>query len=125
MESSCLPLKSQQTGQVGGKEHLLYFRCWQLGGGGGRHLSKGQLHPKKQAVRAFIDRVGGRVHAETAQLSLTIIFKLVISGLISTILIVLGTVNLHFQGPFVPIPLQSILRIVAAHVLGTIWSSHS
>ena len=94
-------------------------------GGWGWQTSVQRPTPPQQAVRAFIDRVGGRVHAETAQLSLTIIFKLVISGLISTILIVLGTVNLHFQGPFVPIPLQSILRIVAAHVLGTIWSSHS
>ena len=90
------------------------------GGWGSRHLSKGQLHPNKRGVRAFIDRVGGRVHAETAQSSLTIIFKLVISGLTSTILIGLGTVNLQFQGPFVPISLQSILRIVAAHVLGTV-----
>jgi len=28
--SSCSLLKSQLTGQVGGKENLLYFRCWQL-----------------------------------------------------------------------------------------------
>ena len=54
------------------------------------------------------------------QLSLTVIFKLVISGLTSTISIALGTVNLHFQGPFVRLSLQSVLRIVAAHVLGTI-----
>ena len=40
------------------------------------------------------------LHAETAKSSLTVIFKLVISGLTSIILIVLGTSNLQFQGPF-------------------------
>ena len=56
---------------------------------------------------------GGRgLRAETAQSVLTVIFKLVIGGLISIILIVLGTVNLQFQGPFVPICLRLILSIV-------------
>ena len=55
------------------------------------------------------------LHAERAQSSLTVIFKLVTSGLTSIILIVLGTVNLQFQGSFVSISLRSILRIVAAH----------
>ena len=41
--------------------------------------------------------------------------QIIISGLISIILIVLGTVNLQFQGSFVSISLRSILRIVAAH----------
>ena len=44
------------------------------------------------------------------------------NGLTSIILNVLGTVSLHFQGPFVPISLWSILRIVKAHVLGTVCS---
>ena len=66
--------------------------------------------------------VGG-LHAEMVQSTLTVIFKLVISGLASIILIVLGTVNLQFQGPFVPISLWSVLRIVAVHVPGTVWSS--
>ena len=54
---------------------------------------------------------------------LTVIFKLVISGLTNIILVVLGTVIL--QGPFVPISLWLILRIVAALVLRTVWSSCS
>ena len=58
---------------------------------------------------------GVSLHAETAQSSLTVIFNLVPSGLTSIILIVLGTVNLQFQGSFVSISLRSILRIVAAH----------
>ena len=52
----------------------------------------------------------------------TVIFKLVISGLPSIILVVSGQlVNLQFRGTLVPISLQSILGIVAAQVLGTVW----
>ena len=32
-----------------------------------------------------------------------------------------GTVNLQFRGAFVPISLPSILGIVVAQVLGTVW----
>ena len=47
--------------------------------------------------------------------------QLVISGLASIILVVLGQlVNLQVRGALVPISLQSILRIVAAQVLGTV-----
>ena len=56
---------------------------------------------------------------------LTVIFKLVISVPTSIILVVLGTVNLQFQGPFLPISLRLILRLVAAVVLVTVWSSCS
>ena len=49
-----------------------------------------------------------------------VIFQLVISGLASIILVVLGTVNLQFWGALVPVSLQSILRTVAAQVLGTV-----
>ena len=59
------------------------------------------------------------------QSALIVIFKLVISGLTSVILIVLGTVNLQFQGPFVLISLRPVLRIVAAYVMSTVWSSYS
>ena len=95
---------------------MFYFRATALGEGGG-HLSKGPLSaPDKQGVRAFTDRVAGAgvgrggcvLQAETAQSSSTVIFKLVIGGLTSIILNVLGTVNLQFQGPFVPISSWSI-----------------
>ena len=56
----------------------------------------------------------GALYAETAQSALTVIFKVVMGGLTSAILIVLGGVNLKFQGPFVPISLRPVLRIVAA-----------
>ena len=80
--------------------------------------------PDNQRARAFIgkERV---LHAETAQAALTVIEKLVIGGLTSTILIVLGTVNLQFPGRFVPISLRPILGIVAAYVMATAWSSCS
>ena len=97
--------------------------------GGGRQASVQRLtfpHPPAQTSRGLgvgesINRVrGGGLHAETAQSSLTVIFKLVISGLTSIILIVLGTVNLQFQSPFVPVSLQSVLGTVAAHVLAVV-----
>ena len=65
---------------------------------------------------------GGRgLRAETAQSVLTVIFKLVIGGLISIILIVLGTVNLQFQGHFVPTSSRPVLGIVAAYVMAIVW----
>ena len=51
----------------------------------------------------------------------TVVFRLVTGGLTSIILIVLGTVNLQFQGWFVSISLSSILRIVAADITATVW----
>ena len=53
----------------------------------------------------FIDR-GKGLRAETAQSALTVIFILVVSGLTSIILIVLGTVNLQFLGGFVSLSLR-------------------
>ena len=122
--SGCFLLKSQKAGQVGEKENLLYFRYWQLWGDGGRHLSKGRLSSTdKQGVKAFIDRVGdGRATCRNSVVISNSLFKLVIGGLTSIILNVLGTVSLQFQGPFASISLWSVLRIVEAHVLGTVWS---
>ena len=76
------------------KGKFALFQMLVSGVEGGSHLSKGQFPPSdKQAVRAFIDKVGvGGQHAETAPSSLTVCFKLVISGLTSIILVVLNTV---------------------------------
>lgn len=73
-------------------------------------------------MRAFIERVGGRggAYMQNQQSALTAIFQLAFSGLASIVLIVLGAVNLQWQRPFVPTSLWSDLRIVAAHVLGTV-----
>ena len=105
--------KEQQTGSKLGKGYIKAVYCHSA------YLTY------KQWLRAFIGSWGGQ-HPETAQSSVTVIFKLVISGLPSIILVVLGQlVNLQFRGALVPISLQSILRIVAAQVLGTVWSSCS
>ena len=56
--------------------------------------------PDNQGARAFIGGGEG-----TARSALTVILKLVIGGLTSVILTVLGTVSLQFQGRFVPISL--------------------
>ena len=78
--------------------------------------------PRKAGVERFYRQSWG---GELTCRKSTVIFKLVVSGLTSIILVVLGTVNIQFQGPFVPISLQPVLRRVAAHVLGTVWSSCS
>ena len=77
-----------------------------------------------QWVRAFTDR-GRGLHAETVQSALTIILKLAIGGLISVTLIVLGTVNLQFQGCIVSISLRLILRTVAAYETPVLWPPHA
>ena len=59
-------------------------------------------------MRSFIDKVG-EYYVQKQQPALTVIFGMVISGLTSTILVVLGTVNLQFQGPFVTISSKLIL----------------
>ena len=89
-----------------GKFTLLQMPATELGVEDGGQLPEGRfslhtaLPPPATATsgaRAFIDRSeGGRLHAETIQSSLTIIFKLIISGLTSVILIILDTVNLQF-----------------------------
>ena len=93
--------------------------------GGGRTPVQRLTPPTdNQWARAFIG--GGRgLHAETAQSALMVILKLVIGGLTSVILIVLGTVNLQFQGWFVSISLRPVLGIAAAYVMATVWSSCS
>ena len=69
------------------------------------------------------------LHAETAQSTLIVILKLIIGGLTIVMLIVCftinckSTVNLQFHGQFVPVSLRPVLRIVAAHVMATVWSS--
>ena len=68
-------------------------------------------------ARAFIDRdVGVRgLRAEKAQSALMVIFRLVISGLTGIMLVVLGTVNLQFQGPLVLISLRPVLSQRVGH----------
>ena len=80
--------------------------------------------PATGGARAFIDR-RRRPHAETEQSFLTVIFKLIIGGLTCDMLVVLGTVNIQFQGLFVPISLRPVVKLVAAYGMSTVWSSCS
>ena len=57
---------------------------------------------------------------EIVQSALTVIFKLVIDGLTIIIIVVLGTVNLHFQSQFAFISLRPILGTEAAYVMATV-----
>ena len=66
--------------------------------------------PTDNGGKSFYSWGWGSLHAETAQSALTVILKLVIGGLISVILIVLGTVNLQFQGLF-PFPWGQFLEL--------------
>ena len=99
---------------------------------GGRCLSKAIAFSDKQRVRTFIDRGGGGevvvwgvATCRNSIVSSNDHLQLVFSGLTSIILVVLGTINFQFQDALVPISLRSLLRIVAAQVLGTVWSSCS
>ena len=76
--------------------------------GGGRmaDISPKADSPHKQWGKNFYKQSGGGAEATCRNnTALTIIFKLVISDLTSIILIILGIVNLQFQGPFVRISL--------------------
>ena len=87
----------------------LYFRCRPLDGGaeGGGHLSKADFpSPGNQWGMNFYRQKSGL--GDYMQ-NLTVIFRLVVSGLTGIILVVLGTVNFQFQSPFVPISLWSVL----------------
>ena len=86
--------------QVGGKEILLYFICWQLGRKAGKanicpkaNSSSGNQWGKGFSFFFFKERRKG-LPAKTEQSALTVIFKLAIGGLTSVILVVLGTVNI-------------------------------
>ena len=80
---------------------MLYFRCCIWGGGRVDICPKADSH-HPLATSGARDR-GKGLQVETAQSAVTVIFKLVISSLTRVVLVVLGTVNLKFQGPFVPI----------------------
>ena len=61
--------------------------------------------------------VGGEAATcRNSTLAPLIIFRLVIGGVTSIILIVLGVVNFQFQSPFASIFLRTVLRIVTTHV---------
>ena len=108
---------------------MLYFGCWEGGGGWEDACPKSSFSPLPQppdgqGIRTLIDE-GRGLHAETTQSALTASLKWFICGLTSVILIVLSTVTLQSRGQFVPISLRPILGIVAAYVMTTVWLSCS
>ena len=110
----------------GGRESLLYLDVGNVRGGQ-QCLSKGwppSSAPDSQCTRAFLGW-GWGLQAERVQSALIVILKSVISSLTSITLIVLSTVNLKFQGKFVPIFSRPFLKIVAAYIMATVWSSFS
>ena len=86
------------------------------GGEGGRHLSKGRP-PPKVVGESFYRWGWGDAWGEVTCRNSTVIsnsqLQLVISGVTSIILVVLGTVNLQFHSTLISLSLQSILEIVA------------
>ena len=79
--------------------------------------------PDNQWSGAFTDR-GRRLHTEKTWLALKVILEIShLCGLTSIILVVLCTVHLQLQSQFFPISLRPALRIVAAYVMATVWSS--
>ena len=78
---------------------FLYFGCGQLAGRADA-CPEADFSPLTIGDKCFIDTKSG-LHVETAQSSLTVMFKLVMGGLTSIILIVLSAANLQFQGQFV------------------------
>ena len=91
---------------------------------GGRMSVQRPIPPYWRPVRQeLVQTEGGG--SKKKQSALIVILKQVISCLTSVILVVLGTVNLQFQGYFVSISLRPVLRIVAAYVVGTVQSSSS
>ena len=82
----------------------------------GRHQSKGQLPPLTIGGQELLQVEEGG-YMQKQQSALTVIFKLVISGLTTVMLIVLNTVW------FVSISLRPVLGTLAAYVTATVWSS--
>ena len=97
------PLK--RPGWWKGKFTLFWILATQRGSGGWADIcpkansTHTHTHPAtdNQWAGAFIGQ-GRGLHAEKVQLTLTVILKLVIGGLINVILIVLSTLDLQFQG---------------------------
>ena len=92
--------------------------------GEGGLRSQGLTPRQSQWGRAFI---GGEkwLHAETARSALTVILKLAMQWSDQCHLDCLSTVDLQFQGQFVPISLRPFLGNVASYVMATVWSSCS
>ena len=103
------------------KGKFALFQMLATGGGGHADVCSKthSLHTSNQWGKGFY-RQKEEASCRKQNSFLTVIFKLIIGGLTSVILVVLGTVNLQFQGLFVPISLRPVLKIVAACIMGMV-----
>lgn len=97
---------------------------WWVGQGTPVQRPSPLLQPVGNWARASVGR-WRELWTSTVQSALTVISKLVLSGLTSVTVIVLSTINLQYQGQFVPNFLRQILRIVADYVMAIVWPSCS
>ena len=112
MGSGCLPFKSQQTGQAGGKERLLYFRCRQLWGA--VRVVDACPAPADKQGESF-DRAGGGVPRSAGA------FSLAIGGLTSSVLAVYQFIS-GSRVRLLPF-ICGQFSVVIPPVLGTVRSS--
>ena len=91
--------------------------------GGGRTPAKKADSPPVRGQEFYRQAEEGKF--QTSKSALTIILKLVTWWSDQHHLHVLSIVNFQFQGHFVLISLKPVLRIVAADVMPTVWSSCS
>lgn len=131
LKGMCVWVPAAHCSKANKQARLVERKVWFISGAGNCGGRVADICPKadsphplhKNRVRAFIDRGGRWLYAETAQSPPTVIFRLAISALTSVILIVFSTVHLQVQGPFVFISLWPVLGIVATRVLGMVWPS--
>ena len=122
--SGCWPLK------VSKQVRLVERKVWFISdaGKGGRRVvdicpkaDSASSLPAEQAGGGNFYKVGRGLHAETTQPSLTVICRLVLSGLTSVLLIVLGTVNLRLWARLLPFLCSQLSELWQR--LATLWPS--
>lgn len=124
------PASNRSKASIQGK--LVERKVWFISdaGKGGRRVvdicpkaDSASSLPAEQAGAGNFCKVGRGVHAEAAQPSLTVIFRLVLSGLTGVILTALGTVNLRLWARLLPFPCSQLSELWRR--LATLWPSRS
>lgn len=119
--AACLHCKANK--EASWRKGKFALCCGPANGGAGGLLLKGQLPPWTTRDQSFSRQREG-LHAETAQSAgRDHDVRWTRRGLTGVILMVLSPVCLQSQGQCVPISLRPVLRMVAADVVATVWSS--
>ena len=125
LAARCSKASAQEARLVERKVCFILEACnWRKGG----LLLKGQLLTDSgKSFKGGLSGCAGQGSAtrRTAHSALTVILRLVIGGLISTILVGLCTVSLQFQVHLFFISLNPVPGIVAAYVMAAVGSSCS